>query len=384
VLFLNHVSEVGGAEVSLLDTIACLDPGRFECRAVIPPGGRLAELLAERRVDTDFMPLRRFRRTRSPAVWADYTCSFLSVVPRLVRLIKRTQIDVLHANSATAQIYGGPAARLAGVPSIWHHRDLIDLGRIGHWLYRLCSRVIAISDAVAQDLTAQGVEGEKLVTITNGVDFRRRGPRGQRDSARTGMGLGPHHVVFTMIGQLTPWKRHHIFLEAAALISRQLADARFLVVGADLFEEHEDYRDHLENLARRLGLTSKVVFTGHCRDIVPVIEGSDVLVHPADREPFGRVIVEAMALGKPVVAIDACGPRQIIRHGVDGLLVPPEDTNALAEAALRLASDPGFASRLSRSGRERAVREFGLDNFRKRLEAMYDSVIREEEDEDRG
>jgi glycosyltransferase involved in cell wall biosynthesis len=280
-------------------------------------------------------------------------------------------------------MYGGPAARLAGVPSIWHHRDLVDLGSLGHWLYRLCSRVVAISDAVADDLIAQGIEGEKLVALTNGVDLGPWRPRGQTGSARAELGLGTGDVVFIMVAHLAPWKKHRLFLEAAALIAREMANARFLVVGDDLFGEHRDYGRHLRSLAQRLGLASKVIFTGHRQDIAPLVECSDLLVHPADREPFGRTLVEAMALGKPVVAIDACGPRQIVRHGKDGLLVPPEDPRALAQAALRVAGDPESARRMGRSGRERAARVFGIDRFRKGLEQLYDGVLKEAKHEGR-
>ena len=377
VLFLNHVSQMGGAEAGLLDMVKCLDPDRFDCRVALPPGGPLVDALARRNVQTDLLPLRRFRRTRNPAALAAYAASLATVVPRLVRLLKAGNADVLHANSNTAQIYGGPAARLAGIPSVWHSRDLVPLGILGPRLYGLCSRAIAISDAVAQHLRAHGAGGSKLVTIPNGLDVDRFQPHGHRQSARTRLGLGAEDVVFTTIGQLVPWKNHRLFLECAARVARQLDNARFLIVGGDLFAEQDDYRRNLERLAAELDLGRRVRFTGYCADVVPLLEASDVVVHPAEREPFGRAVGEAMALGKPVVAVDSCGPRQLIRNGVDGLLVPPGNPEAMAAACLRLTADPPLASRIGRAARARIASEFSLDQFGDRLETLYEDVIGE-------
>lgn len=375
ILFLNHVSKISGAEQGLLDIVKCLDRKKFKPLVVIPSHGTLADILTQHGVQTACMPLKRFKKTSNPLVLTLCVFNLFRVIPRLARLIRQERIDILHANSNNAQIYGGLAAKLAGIPSVWHSRDLVDLGLLGKWLYRLSSKTIAISDAVDQHLRQYISDGEKLVTIHNGIDVEKYHGQGERDAVRNELGIGKDRFVIAMAGQLVPWKNHPLFLRAASLIAGEVPDAYFLVIGDDLFGDHMDYRKSLQDLVQELDLSERINFTGYRTDIVRVLDSIDLLVHPASREPFGRVILEAMALGKPVVAVDSCGPGEIIRNEVDGILTPADNPEEMAKAAVRLAKNKDLALRIGVAARERVMRDFNLSDFAKKIEAVYEEVL---------
>jgi glycosyltransferase involved in cell wall biosynthesis len=178
-----------------------------------------------------------------------------------------------------------------------------------------------------------------------------------------------------MVAHLVPWKEHGLFIEAAATVAPEYPSVRFAVVGDDRFGDHPAYRTELEQRAEALGLRNRLFFAGYRRDMDAVMRDLDLLVHPASREPFGRVLLEAMRAGKPVVAADGGGPRDIIENGVSGVLVPPGDPGALARAVGGLIRDRAQASRLAAAGRARARQAFDIRQTVSRTESLYREVL---------
>lgn len=374
-LLVNHVSDISGAERGLIDIVRVLDRQRYEPTVVMPSPGRLADALAGMDAGIRFLPMARFHRTRNPLTLLIYACSVLCRSLRLAILIRREGFALVHCNSNTAQIYGGFAARIARVPCIWHSRDLVELGAMGKVMSRLAERVAAISDTVGTHVRKYTREPCRIVVIQAGIDPSDWASSKDRDTARTALGISSGAFAVANIGQLVPWKNHALFLETAALIAKRLPQAVFLIVGADLFADHPGYRKELEVSAQVLGIADRLIFTGYESNMAAIFAGVDLVLHTADREPFGRSVVEAMAAGCPVVAVNTCGPAEIIRNGIDGMLVPPGDSAAMAEATVRLASDPDLASRLVRSARTRITDAFNLQVFANRLHSLYDDVL---------
>jgi glycosyltransferase involved in cell wall biosynthesis len=273
-------------------------------------------------------------------------------VARLAGRLRRIRPDLVHTNSLKAALYGGVAARLAGVPVVWHVRDRIApdyLGGPAAALVRALSRVLP--DAV--------IANSATTLATLPVSRRRPGlwrvvpspvPAGPLERvARPG---GPLHVG--MVGRLAPWKGQHVFLEAFAR-AFPTGPERAAVIGGALFGE-EDYEASLGRDAARLGIAERVELRGHRLDMAGELAHLDVAVHASVApEPFGQVVVEAMAAGLPVVAAAAGGPAEVVTDGVDGILVPPGDIEGLAGALRRLAGDADLRDRLGRAGRARAV-----------------------------
>ncbi len=374
ILFLNHVSSISGAEASLLDLLAALDRNRFAPIVMLPGPGPLAERLAQIGIRTAFLPIMRFRKTFNPLLLLGYLCNVLAVSWRLARFIRRERIDLLHANSNNAHLYGGLAARWAGIPCVWHCRDLVELGWLGTWMMAWATAVIAISEAVKLHLCQYGAEA-KIVTVHNGLDgaaFQ----KGTDDLAvRREWRILDDEFLVGMAGQLVPWKNHALFLKAAGRIASVIPEARFLIAGANLFDHDPDYEARLRTLAEEEGLDGRLIFTGYRADMGSVLASLDLLIHPAAKEPLGRVILEAMSLGKPVIAIDSCGPAEIIHSGLDGFLVPPGDDGEMAEKAIALWRDRDQAARIGAAARERIRRDFSISQSAEKIEPVYESVL---------
>ena len=369
VLIVNHAGRMAGAEAGLLNIVDYMPSDRFSFEAATPKGP-IAAALAERNVRTMLLPMRRIRRTLNPVTLARYAISMATVIPGLVRRIRRSNISLVHANSNIAQLYAGPAARRAGVPCVWHCRDLVDLGFVGRILAKNSCHTIAISEAVKSHLIEAGQSSDRMTVIHNCVDPDRFSGNSAGDAVRSELGVPAQAFLIASAGQLVPWKRHEMLIHAVPRIIEAHPHAVFMVVGSDIFGENARYRAELQAMAK-----GRVIFTGYRHDMPAMMAAIDLLVHPAEREPFGRVILEAMAAGKPVVAVDSCGPSEIVKQGSTGILVKRSDPNLIATAVCKLMSEPGKPAFMGEAGRRRAVEKFNPGIFTNQLEAVYRSVL---------
>jgi glycosyltransferase involved in cell wall biosynthesis len=373
ILLVNHVSWLGGAEHSLLDLAAALDPERWRLAAAVPRGP-LAERLRALGVEVSELPLHPLGRSWRPGRLGRTLAGLALGVPALRWRLRRGPICLLHANSNAAGLYAILAA--GGRPVLWHSRDLRPLGRAGPWLYRRSSVVIANSAAVRDHLLRECRGGDRVRVIHNGIDTDRFAPgRYSGAATRAFLGIAPHSLLVVLVAHLVPWKRHDLFLAAARIVAGEAPDARFVIVGGDPAGANHAWQRQLARLAAEPPLAGRVVFTGAVEDSAPFLEAADVLVHTAAAEPFGRVLVEAMALQRPVVAPDAGGAREIIRRGTDGFLVRPGDPHAFAAAVLRLSADPALRERFGRAGRQHAVECFDRRRMAFEVAALYEQTL---------
>ncbi len=374
VLFVNHVAaRGGGAEASLMELILALDRQRYEPVLVAPESRRLTEWCAEHDIDLFQLELHRLRKRLIHAPVA--ALSLLRAVPALTRIIRNQRIALVHANSNTAQVYAALAAQRVNVPLLWHSRDLVNLGMVGRFLASRSSRVIGISAAVTAHLSRYCRDATKLRTILNGIDtdsFCSAPPAG--NAFRRQHGIPETARVIGMIGHFVPWKKHALFLQVAAELQRREADVHFLIVGGDLFDDAGISQADVEQQARQLGVANRTTFTGLLDDVVPALDAMEIVAHPAEREPFGRAIVEAMCRAKPVVAINACGPAEIVRDGIDGRLVSP-DPASFAEALADLLHTPARARELGQAAIRRARSAFSVQRVATEVQSLYDEVL---------
>ncbi len=174
-----------------------------------------------------------------------------------------------------------------------------------------------------------------------------------------------------MVGRLRPWKGQERFLHMAAALAAANPHLRFAVVGGDPFRVDDGYAQALLALSTDLGLDSLLTFTRHLDDVRPALAALDVFVHPGDPEPFGLVNLEAMAMGKPVVAFAHGALPEIVVQGETGLLVPPTDITELARSVRLLLNQPAYAQHLGRAGRQRAVEHFDVRMTTRRVQDLY-------------
>jgi glycosyltransferase involved in cell wall biosynthesis len=178
-----------------------------------------------------------------------------------------------------------------------------------------------------------------------------------------------------LIGRISPWKGQHIFLQAATHVAARFPNARFVVVGAALFSE-DAYDQKVRQMPRELEIERVVEFTGFRHDIYSVIASLDLVVHASTiGEPFGQVIIEGMAAGKPVVATNGGGVPEIVEDGRTGLLVPMGNASAMADAICKILTDPQWAREMGTRARQRVQDHFTVELTARRVEQVYRQVL---------
>jgi glycosyltransferase involved in cell wall biosynthesis len=360
VLMVSPSARPGGAEEIFVNLVLhAADHGLVPRPAVLEPGPLVSRLEREghRAVVIETGRLRR------PASWR-------TAGRRIAAELAAFRAHVVYSNMPKAHLYCAGPARAARVPALWSQ---MMVPAPPHWTDRLASalparRVIALSEAAAA--------AQRRLALTPPVDVMYPGVDVARLQAEVTGNLRARHVgledgpLIGIVGRLQPWKGQDRFLRAARMVADRLPAARFAVIGGAVLGWEGDYPARLRRLATELGLIDRVVFTGHVDDVARWTAALDIAVNASDPEPFGMVVIEAMALGTPVVAVDRAGPREILAHERTGMLCPSGDPEALAEAILALARDRNLRTRVVAAARAEVGRRFTAEQMTERFAAV--------------
>ena len=295
---------------------------------------------------------------------------------QLRRLMRTVQPDLVHLNDIIPVSRAGIIAAAAlGIPIVCHVRALDPLTWLDRWLSRWVNGFVYISQAVADQQQAAGATIRLARVVPNGIALTAFPLDLDGTAVREAFGVGVPAFVVGSVGRLVTWKGHHVVLRAFADFAAQCPTAHLLIVGGPDVAE-PGYDDYLRELAMNLGVSDRVTLTGHRSDVPQVMAALNVLCHAAiDPEPFGRVVIEGMAAGRPVIASAAGGVLEIIEPGVSGLLVPPGNSQALSEAMTYLWQNPALAAALAAAGRQRVETRFTLDQYLDGVQAVYEAVM---------
>lgn len=263
--------------------------------------------------------------------------------------------ELVLSNKTEAQVIGALAADRAALPAVWWQQDTVydrplelQAASLPVAAIVCCSaHVIAAQRALTPDARIEKIPGGVPV-----AEIARRRGSGARVRALLGWVDSP---IVGIVGRLQPWKGQMVFLEAARIVAERAPEVRFAVVGGALFATEASYADDLRARAEELGILDRVNFAGHQHDVYPWFDALDVAVHASRAEPFGLVVVEAMALGKPLVASVPGGPAEIVEDGVSGLLVPHGEPELMANAITSILEDPPLARALGEVAARRAT-----------------------------
>jgi glycosyltransferase involved in cell wall biosynthesis len=354
----------GGAEYQLHELLRHLDRAVFEPRVfVLAPGGWWVDPIRRLGVVVEELPRRGS---------AD--------VARLARLraaLARFAPQILHTILWPGNCYGRLAALGLGIPLvIAAERNVVPYRRWQILLERALARTtdawLVNCEAIAAWLGAhERIARDRIHVIPNGIDLARVPPFTlDRRAARATAGFAPERRLVAQVGRLEPQKDYPTFLRAMAIVAGQVADVDFLVVGEG------GLRAELEELAVRLGIASRVRFTGLRHDVPALLGAVDVAVLSSRFEGFPNVVLEAMAAGAVSVAADVGGCREVVTHDESGLLVPPGTPEAVAAAVLRVLRDPGLVERLARTGRRRVEEHFAVEVMARRTGDAYRTLLR--------
>ena len=386
ILYLHTTSEVGGSDVSLTRLVGGLNRAVYRAVVALPSDGPLVARLREAGADVLVVPqMWKLTSRRGWGYLVGYVLNFPRALWALRRVIRRERVDLLHTNTIHI-LYGGPVAWLTRTPHVWHIREIVWqkgwLRRLELWMARhLATRIIVTSDAIAAMFGRTHQQPAHLVKVSNGIETDRFQP-GTAPAVRAALGAPDGRIVIGIVCRLDVWKGVDVFLDAAARVVQACETARrpcprFAVVGGPVIGL-EAYADELRRKATTLGLDPHLVWTGWTYgpgDMPDVHRALDILVLAStEPEPFGLVVVEGMATGRPVIATAHGGPCELLEDGVSGLLVPPRDPDAMAAAMQRLIDAPALAQTMGAAGRRRAETHYSSTAYIAGVVRVYDDV----------
>ncbi len=382
ILFVDHAGVLGGGELSLLTIAKAFRSGSS---VVLFEDGPFRERLESAEVAVEILPVSESVRnvSRDGGILSD-----LRAVPGLIRqcisLARRARsYDVVYTNSQKSMVIGALAGFFARRPVVWHLRDLLDESHFSRGHIRIAigvantfvSLVIANSDATRETFVTAGGKPALSVTIYNGIEpdrFEGITPESRAD-LRKEFSIPPESTLIGSFSRLADWKGQHIILEAI----RSEPDVHVLLVGDALFAADHSYKSMLTALTHRYGMIDRVHFAGFRSDVPDLMSACDIIAHSSTApEPFGRVIVEGMLAGKPVVATNAGGAAELIESGVTGILVPPNDASAMRGAFVELKQIRAKRDQLAEGGKKAALDRFSskrmIDEIRGAIRNLVD------------
>ncbi|MFB0527717.1 MAG: glycosyltransferase family 4 protein [bacterium] len=374
---------LGGAQENTIFTVWGLN--KSDCYSVelatgppIGPEGSLIEEAKKRKIKLKMIPHMR----REINLFRD-VLAFIE----LYLLIRKGKYTIVHTHSSKAGILGRLAARIAGVKIVIHSVHGLPFfeyqNRLSNYVYILCEkfaalftdRLISVCDAMARKAIAAGVAKEdKFRTIYSGMELERYSNSDVSIAEKQKeLNLDPDVPVVGNISRLFEFKGHDYFLEAASQVVEVFPKAKFLLVGDGIL------RERLIRQAENLKIGENVIFTGlvERKEIPKLISVMDVVVHTSLREGLPRVLPEALAMAKPVIAFEIDGMPEIIKDGENGYLIPPKDSRKLANSIIHLLQDKEKARRMGEAGRDTVNPAFELETMVERVSDVYKESIEE-------
>jgi len=383
ILFVHSGSDLYGASRSLLRLSTRLVKDGHSVLAVLPDEGALAPALSLAGVTVRVhgrMPVVTRSGVRSLRGLFSLFVNLPVSIYQLSRWVLDFKADVIHTNTALI-LSPGWAARLTGRPHIWHVREFFaefgPLWRVYQWYMAiLADLIICVSTPVAAQYD-EGIRTHKVRVIHNGFPAAEFQPVPSEEVLQFKKQFGlQDETLAGIVGRIKYGRKgQEVYVRAASLLKERFPEVRFLLIGSP-FPGNESHLENLQKLISSLDLGERVIYTGDVKNIQAAYAALDICVlASALPEPFGGVVIEAMAMGKPVVGTAHGGTLEQIENEVTGLLVPPDDPARLAEAMVKLLADADLRQRMGQAGRERFYRLFEFERFYAIMITTYTDII---------
>jgi glycosyltransferase involved in cell wall biosynthesis len=375
ILHIHTLPIVSGSGINTFLSMQGMDKTLYEVDLACAPGGRLIPLVEE-----NHMEVRTFKNMVQPLRPFKDTLALID----LTAFLRKNPYHIVHTHNSKAGFLGRLAAKLVGVPVIvhtvhgfaFHDEEPLWRQMLFRNLERLASRwsdrMIFISQPLIDWALKDHIVGEdKIAKIYSGIQLDKFHPvkSEEKDRIRSKWSLQKEEAVVGIVSKLWEGKGHTVLIEAFKLLKEKIKDAKLVIVG-------EGYLyDELFRRVGNNGLRDSVLFTGFQMDVSEIIATFDVAVLPSFFEGMGRVILEAMAMEKPIVASRVGGIPDLIDQGINGLLVRPGDARELADALERVLSDNGLAKKLGKEGRKKIKDQFSADVMVRSIEKLYRELL---------
>jgi len=368
ILHIYQNSKIGGVQQQLLSLLKAYSRERFNpIFCCLGPKEEIGKEIEETKIG--FIPLNKLRYNRfSPGI-----------VLELYRLMKKKQIHVVRTHRYRSNLYGRLAAFLAGVPVIIasvhdnYRTDKRPKRRImNRILSKITDKIVAVSENVKEDIIRyDSIDPSKIEVIPNGIDVERFNPEKNTTDIRKEFSLEEDDIVIGFIGRIVPAKGLEYLLNALPYLKEEFKSIKLLIVGeGSLVEE-------LKERAKKNNILDNILFIGRRRDIPEILASINIFVMPSIAEGLPNALLEAMAMGKPIVTTEVGGIPEIVKNGFNGLLVPPRDTLSLSKAIKELISNDRLAAKLGQAARDLVHDNLSIKAIAQKWQSLYLSILKE-------
>ncbi len=370
ILVLCNSIFVSGAEKSLYDFIA---HSKYKHRFILSQQSNNIALSRHLPCKFFILPYKWFYKTLNPFTFVQLLYSLIVSAIRLYLIVNKNNVQIIYANTFKSAIFGLLVNFITNTKLICHVRDNAQPSILKNIMIKNSNALISISEHIQRQFPS---DLKSNYLIYGGIDIEKwNNVERIKAEVMENLDLNSSSIIIACIGQLTRWKNQADFIHVANVISAKYHNIHFLIVGDDLSGREKRYKNELLKLVENLNLEDKIHFLGQREDLKEVMNSIDILVHPAIDEPFGRVLIEAMALEKPIVAYNCGGPAEIIIDGETGFLVEPYNFQKMAEKTIKLIEDEKICIKMGKAGRQRVVDKFNINRYVKEMEAIFDSLI---------
>lgn len=363
-LTISATCEIGGSDINLLRLLSHLDKDEYDILHIFPYRGPIFDEFQQAGIKVKIVDMPRIRLFINPLRYAVFFINFLPTVLRIKKVIRGFKADVV-CTSSMVNLYGALAAKFSQRPHILIAGEYLPVLRIfSPYFYFFSERIVCCSNLVSQLFK----KSAKVLVGHHGIDLTEFSP--DITSGTLKRQLCPDSNLVIMITRLAKWKGIEVFIRAANYIKENV---KFMIF-AEMVMGKERYLMKLKRMIEKLNLKEKVtIIMNKNKNIPQIISAADIVVHASLRpEPFGLVIIEAMAMGKPVVSTRLGGPLEIITDGLDGILIEPKDPKLLASTISGLLKAPGVAGRLGKNAREKIVEKFNIKDYA----TAFDNILK--------
>ena len=375
VMYYNHYGEMGGAEISLLLTASHMPNASV---ILVAPEGSLLDAARKRSIPVVAVKSFTARIRKNILVLAIGAFGTWRAGMELRRLVKTYKPDIVHANSVRAGLIGMFATTRLPVKLVWHVRDQVPQSRIG-WAIRKAAgygtdAIITISEAIKESFSSSDNLSAITTVVHNGIEVQTT-PKSL--NIRKSLGIDNDKFVVGVVGQIALWKRQMDAVHAFYSFAQDHPDTYLLIVGEPRFRrENYEYEKQLRYIVGALGIGERVIFLGYRTDIPAIMNTLNVLLIPSNNEPFGRVVIEAMMAGVPVIGTDAGGIPEIIgRNQQAGILVPVGDVGSMTVALNKLFNDRQLIRTMGDRGKELVKTRFDIRVTCEKISKVYEELL---------
>ncbi len=293
------------------------------------------------------------------------------------RIGRQYKVQLVHLNNMFGgQLAGIIAAKLLSVPCVAHSRDFEKEGSLPKLYAKLIDSHIAISSDIKKNLLRLLIPEEKIFLIHDAIDFDDFNSTHSCEYLQKEFDLDKEKKLFGIFGRIIDWKGIKEFVHAAAIVIQSVPNTKAFIVG-DCSDGNNNYFQGVKDLITSYGLEQSIILTGYRKDVPKFMGLMDVVVHASIKpEPFGMVLIEAMAMGKPVVATKMGGPLDIVEDGKTGFLVNGGSTEQMAESIIQLLTNKNLANSMGEKGKQRAKKKFSKEKYARQVEQVYATILR--------